>query len=933
VADVLCPVVVGREEEVHGLQGALDETGSGRGGVVALTGEAGIGKSRLTRLVLALAAEKGMLRSVGRAVPGGDAAPYRPLAEALLHVLRDRPLPADPQLTPWLPALTAIVPALGGDSHGDASPAARGEAVLRLLRTLGGGGGVVLVLEDVHWADPDTLAVVEYLAGNLSHERTLCVVTARSETPSAGLELVRRLRGQPGARHLSLGRLSEEQVAQMVRACVPGAGDQLLARVLKSAEGVPLLVEELLASPGVPRSFADTVATRLAAFAPEERVVLEAAAVLGRSFDWDLLSDATGVGADAVLGSLERAVDCLLIAVDGDRFRFRHALTRDAVVAAMMPPQRVQLAAAALAVVETRDPGLGERSRELAADLAAQAGDPERAGALLGTLGRVALARGALATAIETLYRAAILAGSDQDLVIETERSLVEALALAGRVDEAMAVGSRAIVRLGGSATGAGGSAAEIHLRLAQAAVSATRWSVALSHLDAAKELLVGEARPDLGARVSVLEAEVALAANDIEGARRLATAALAATGAAADVQCQALEVRGRSERLADLATARQTFEHALRIAQENGLALFGLRALHELGTIEMFERGGTDRLDEARRRGAELGALSTVAVLDLQLAATHGAHFSLDAAASHARSSLELAEHLGLDQVKGKALFFLAESAAHRRDRDEMEHHLALALAASPGDVAAEGFAWGARGVLSFLDDEWPEAVSALTRSMDILSGLPHAEPAHFRSLGPLLLAQRGDARTPAALAEAHGAGIDRAFSNRGLLEYAGAILEGRRNPARATELARTADTHLTFPGPWGHFARLCAAEPAAADRWGDPERWLRQAADCFAALGLDRLGDRCRRSLGPQTDGSPDHGITAREGDVLALVAEGLSNKEIAARLQLSPRTVEKHVESLMRKTGARSRTQLAIATSPRTERRTDPGSRRGS
>jgi predicted ATPase/DNA-binding CsgD family transcriptional regulator len=929
VADVLCPVIVGRQEEIARLEAALGAISSSRGGVVAVTGEAGIGKSRLTRVVMELAEKRGLLCAIGRAAASGDGAPYRALTEALLNVLRDRPLPDDPSLTPWLPALNSIVPVLVGDSHGEASAAARGEAVLRLLRALGGSDGMVLVLEDLHWADPDTLAVLEYLVGNLSHERILCVLTARSESPSPGLELVRRLRGRPGAVHLSLAKLSDEHVTQMVRACEPGADDRLLSRVHQSADGVPLLVEELLASPGVPLSFADTVAVRLAAFSADERLVLNTAAVLGRRFDWDLLSDVTGVGPDVVIGSLRRAVDCLLITLAGARFRFRHALTRDAVISTILLPERAQLAARALAVVEAREPELGEASRELAADLAAQAGDPKRAATLLAASGRAALGRGALATAVETLYRAALLAVGNQGLVTETERSLLEALALAGRVDEAIAVGNRCIGRLRDS--GAAAAAAEVHLRLAHGAVSATRWSVARHHLGAAQELLVSETRADLSARAAALEAEVALATDDIDRAREHAEAALAATGADPEVRCQALEVLGRSERLSDLRAARRTFERALQIAEENGLPFWRLRALHELGTIEMFESGGSGRLDEARRRGAEIGALSTVAVLDLQLAVVHNAHFSLDAGAEHARSSLELAEHLRLDQVRGKALFLLAENHAHRRDRSQMEHYLGLALEAAPSDLAAEGFAWGARGVCAFLDDEWAVALDALTRSMAILEGLPHAEPAHFRSLGPLLLAHGGDSRAWAALDQARAAGIDRAFSNRGMLLYSDAILEGRRNPARATELTTMAAADRAFSAPWHHFARLCAAEPARTGHWGDPERWLREAADCFAKLGLDRLRHRCDRLLNRPTGGPIAHGITAREGDVLALVAEGLSNKDIASRLHLSPRTVEKHVESLMRKTGARSRTQLAIATTPRVEERNDAGSER--
>ena len=106
--------------------------------------------------------------------------------------------------------------------------------------------------------------------------------------------------------------------------------------------------------------------------------------------------------------------------------------------------------------------------------------------------------------------------------------------------------------------------------------------------------------------------------------------------------------------------------------------------------------------------------------------------------------------------------------------------------------------------------------------------------------------------------------------------------------------------------------------APRALADGWGEPVRWLTAARDRFTSLGLGRLAGRCAELL---RDGSPNpwagEGVTDREADVLRLVIAGLANKEIAAALRLSPRTVEKHVENLLRKTGARSRTELAVTT----------------
>ena len=208
VADVLCPVVIGRDAELRALRAALAAACAGQGGVMFLTGEAGIGKSRLAREVSARARDLGAAVVAGRGVPSAASGPYRPLTEAVLQALRRRPLPDDPGFVPWLPALAAIVPTLQGEGHGEASAAVRGEAVIQLLGRLAHPGGMVMVLEDLHWADPDTLAVVEYLGDNLSHEPVLCVATIRSEPPCAALELAGRLHQRRAAHHLRLGRLT-----------------------------------------------------------------------------------------------------------------------------------------------------------------------------------------------------------------------------------------------------------------------------------------------------------------------------------------------------------------------------------------------------------------------------------------------------------------------------------------------------------------------------------------------------------------------------------------------------------------------------------------------------------------------------------------------------------------------------------------------------
>jgi DNA-binding CsgD family transcriptional regulator/tetratricopeptide (TPR) repeat protein len=922
VAALVCPLLVGRDAETRALQAALAGARDGAGGLVFLTGEPGIGKSRLAREVAGAASAQAAMVITGRAVPASASTPYRPLTEALHQALRHRELPDDADLAPWLPALSAIIPSAGGGGHGEHSPAVRGEAVLRLLRRLAQPGMLVVVLEDLHWADPDTLAVIEYLGDNLEAEPVLCVATTRSEPRSAAMELAVRLHGRRGAANLALGRLTDEQVAAMVRACLPAAADDTIARVQHAADGVPFLVEESLASPGVPISFAATVRARLADLGGDERLVIQAAAVLGRQFDWRLLPVVTGLPPATVSGALERGVDATLLVVHADGFRFRHALTREAVAAGLLPPRRASLAEAALAAVDAAHPGLPGSWRDFAADLAAQAGQHGRAGVLLTASGRAALGRGALATAISTLERAAEMLADGGDRA-DAETLLVEALALAGRVDAAMTVGDRLIAQLG-QGDDAAAARAEIHLRLAHAAVDGTRWAAAARHLDSASGSLRAGAEPSLSARAAVLAAEVAFAANDVDLARGKAESVLAAEDASPDVRCHALELLGRVHRINDLDAARDSFEQSLAVADAARLAIWRLRALHELGTIEMFDHGGTERLAEARRSAGELGAVSTGAVIDLQLCAAFIFRFGLDEAAAHARSALAISERLGLAKVRAIVLLFLGEIHALRRERAEMERFLVLASSAAPGDPEIEGSAWaGGRGMLALLDDDWPGALQCLGRGIAVLDTLPQQGPASYRGLWPLLLAAAGDRRATAAIAAAHRNGLTVNRANRGLLGYADAILAGRAgHRQQASDLATAADGELVHYQVWGDLARLCAAEPALADGWGQPAGWLEAAARCFAAHGIDPLAQRCRRLLAaPLQSRWVTLGVTTREADVLRLVAEGLANKQIAARLHVSPRTVEKHVESLLRKTAARSRTQLVALAGPET------------
>ena len=258
-------MIIGREAELGVLREALAAAMEGEGQCVLLAGEPGIGKSRLAREVAGWAADNGVPVVTGRAVPAAESAAYRPITEALSQLLRRWPVPDDPALGPWLALIQPLVPAFI-DRSGSADPPAslRAEAVLQLVRHTV-PAGLVVVLEDLHWADPDSVALVEYLADNVADVPMLLVLTLRDSQISPALDLARRQRGRSRMTYLALDRLDDEQVAAMVRACDPDTASDAVARIEQASEGVPLLVEELLASPGLPADFAATVKARLAA--------------------------------------------------------------------------------------------------------------------------------------------------------------------------------------------------------------------------------------------------------------------------------------------------------------------------------------------------------------------------------------------------------------------------------------------------------------------------------------------------------------------------------------------------------------------------------------------------------------------------------------------------------------------------------------------
>jgi DNA-binding CsgD family transcriptional regulator len=440
---------------------------------------------------------------------------------------------------------------------------------------------------------------------------------------------------------------------------------------------------------------------------------------------------------------------------------------------------------------------------------------------------------------------------------------------------------------------------------------------MARHHLDEAAGLAAAQTDPVRPARAAVLSAEVALADQDLDGARRTAEQVLTTDGVGQEVRCHAFEIVGRSRRLHDLPAAAAAFEAALATAEQANLPVWRLRALHELGTIDMFERADTGRLLEARGLGELMGALSTVAVLDLQLSAAFTGRWDLKRCDAHAGSALGIAGRLGLDQVAAKALAMMVGSASMRADLAATERLAARALATDPADPMLPGFCRASVGMALFMAGDTGAALGPFAEGTAALSRVPNAEPIAIRALWPLIQAAQGDRRAAATVDEVRRLGVGAFHLNRGLIAFAEAVIEGRAGrPGRADAIVAGHATAFANYETWADLARFIAAPRALADGWGEPARWLTAARDRFSSLGLGRLAGRCTELL-QATSPNPwaGQGVTDREADVLRLVIDGLANKQIAAALRLSTRTVEKHVENLLRKTGARSRTELAV------------------
>jgi DNA-binding CsgD family transcriptional regulator len=929
--------------------------------MVFLTGDAGVGKSRLAREACALATARGFRVLTGRAVDSTVPVPFRPVTEALIKLARDGVALEVAEVADYRPALGSLVPEWSrpGDSAAEISPVILGEAVLRLL-THTSPNGAVLVLEDLHWGDPETLAIVEYLADNVACTPVLCVATLRDTAPSAGLDAARSAEARRTAVTVDVPRLCGRAVERMAAACL-GTDDlpRAVASLLADCDGLPFAVEEILAAAvasgelvhdqegwhvddrvttGVPASIADSVRDRLASLDQCVAEVVVTAAVLGRQFDWTLLPGLTGATDAEVLAALQQAHDVQLIepACPEVMFRFRHSLTRQAIMSGMLPPELARRSARAAAAIEDAHPGLPGSWCELAAELHAAAAEPERAARLLLKAGHRALRRGALISATALLRDAqALLAGlppAASPLAMEVDEAMVQVLAAAGDYQQLAPLVAGLLARLDAAGTDPRRQA------LVRITAARTRCedhcALSIAHLAAAREVAEALNDSELAARVDAAAAACALDSGDLDHAEDLARRALAIADAAgscrwaAEVAVDSLQVIGRRERIRDVSAALAAFERAYQVATENEFAVARISALHELGTIDMLRYGCSRRLRAAKDLAQKAGAISTATVIDLQLAAILGLGTDLDAAMACALRSERGASRIGARRIEAMALGAQAGISAIRADRRAAAEATGRAESILPNDPELLFSTWGwARVTASLFADDVPGALrqsaAGLAFGGELATKLPRRAWSYYA-----LLCVISDENGRSALNRARAAGPPASW-NEGYLAFAEAVLEGRDgHPERAAALAEEASALLVPYAPWWtHLAWRLVAPDALKDGWGKPIAWMRDAATGFESAGHDRLASACRGILRRAGERVPRAGrgnarvpaqmrrlgITSREMDVFLLVAKGHSNAEIAARLFISAKTVETHVASLIAKTGQPSRREL--------------------
>lgn len=921
--------LIARRAELATLTGAIEATRRGRGEAVLLTGEAGVGKTRLLIETQREAERRGVLVLKGRAVESGGA--YRPLVEAFARA--SAPFAQETELAAVRPILARVLP--GWISDHDvlapmADPAAvLAEALILLLRAMSTDGAVLLI-DDVHWADDDTVSVLSYLADSLDQLPLALIMTARSEPLLP--EPLGRLSAAPSIRQLRLSRLQAPEVADALRAQeLPGLAPETVAQLVAAVDGLPLILDEFVrqlrenpanAIDMKHTTLAAAVQKRLRSLPPDARVVLDAMSVLGDT-DSELLTVITELDDAKLSTAIHHAVSSTLLvsATTPLGVMWRHPLMRDAVRDLLLPLEQQTLArrAADHLVNRTTEPTEG-RLRQ-AAEMYELAGYPDRAARELIRAARAAVRGAALDVAEHHLTAAHALTGTLPDAALDVLIERIDTLTLTGRAADGYHSGIAAL-------QSAAGDSRRLLVATTRAAYSAGLRAEAAPLL-ARLEQVAEPTDSDL----MVLRADAAWAYRKSEAIQlgQLA-AARALDEGRFELACEALLVAGTAAQRRDIDLAARIVHQALALSEAHQLSIWQVQALAELGVLDLATDSDPTRDYQARERATAAGMLGTVAAIDTQLGAVTASREGFLAAYPIYLRADAQARQLQLTGPYAVTRAHLALCVLFADDRP-LPGRTRPAAPSEFDDLIAEALAAGKKsgrapwvlslyGLRAWLQGDNLTAIRLIDESMRNVQDEWHLIP--WWGVGPLLRVVAGtdpeEAFGPPVLIGHH--------ANWAARGYGTAVWELRKGRSPSGSIAEA--DHLVRHTPLHRHMLRTTIAPVVyqAGMESAAEGWLREAdAFCSAAgeRALQRLVRRTLASVGAKVPkGSkamvPPHlarlGITAREAEILRLVNAGLSNADISHRLFISTRTVESHVSSMLQKTGLSTREQLPSA-----------------
>jgi DNA-binding CsgD family transcriptional regulator len=906
--------LVGRDADLRRLSRVLIRAEEGAGSIVLISGEAGIGKTRLCAELLRWHRQRGGRMLLGRAAPQEASIPYAALADTLRAARR-----AEPSV--WAAAraragiLWAVAPELATEASGPDRAVDRPvlfEALLDAVDEAAGDGTALWVLDDIHWADDSTWEFVHYAARRVADLALVLAVTYREEEIGPAHPwwpgLV-RLKRDPHVLSVPLARLTPADGERIALATDPALPRDTVTAIVERGAGTPLLVQELasLASgPGhllrVPDIVRATVRVRAGRLDLAGRALLEAAAVAGLEAEAELLASVQPEGRPGDL------VSAGLLDQEDERFRFRHPLLQEAAYLEV-PAERRQALHEQIAAAMAKS--ASHPAERVAAHLE-RAGRPEAALSELeaaateasrtGQIGRAAtLHLGALQLA----NRHGTLAGQRPRL----EHAAVQDLFLASRWSELDPLVRKAWAdrdRLSRPDRTWLAAVTCFHLFW----TGAIREAWALVEHEAAG--LNQDESSGEGALLLTQAALLAWLKGEPAAARAFIDRGLAAARCTGDLD---LEARARRTEIVisygeeqDLELAAARLREQAGFAHTHGLDVAEGFALLFLSTIT----NALEDVQAARKAADRTGVLSWMAALG------EARHHLVEGRRSRCEDIFRQIRQEVRPGVRTVAAWVDAEEAClflHRGDLDEARRLLYGPSAAGEScRYGIIGSQWSAaHGWLAWEERRFPEASAHLASAgaENVMRTYNTQSPGlRFLPLHVDALLRSGDndgAAAAISAAEAFNLGHDRFM--------AAALAAARFRLEPTLERALMAE-EVTAAAPWPWLRALvgCWRGEFLQDTGGAADAGKR-FEEIGAHLGvrraeavLQRLGARLPRREHSASVLSP------REIEVAELVAEGLSNPAIARRLYLSRPTVASHVAHILTKLGFSSRTQIA-------------------